>query len=169
MDPLEYLTPFLKLVREPEVSGPITGVALTALCRLLGNNVVGECTTNGRNTVLPLVHAHGMTCRRQQHHTGGGTQQCVSAQQLQQSTSRTLSSLSACTVHALVAHADCRALSSMQADQHAVPLMPSMRSWRTPPSANLKLPTQPATRWSSSTFSRCTSHHDVCHTASKPH
>lgn len=39
--PLEYLTPFLKLVREPEVSGPITGVALTALWRLLSSDFIG--------------------------------------------------------------------------------------------------------------------------------
>lgn len=42
VQPLEYLAPFLKLVREPEVSGPITGVALTALWRLLSSGVLGE-------------------------------------------------------------------------------------------------------------------------------
>jgi hypothetical protein len=42
VQPLEFLTPFLKLVREPEVSGPITGVALAALCRLLSAGAVGE-------------------------------------------------------------------------------------------------------------------------------
>jgi hypothetical protein len=40
--PLEYLEPFLKLIREPEVSGPITGVALTAIWRLLSSGVIGE-------------------------------------------------------------------------------------------------------------------------------
>jgi hypothetical protein len=42
--PLEYLSPFLKLVREPDVSGPITGVALTALWRLLSSGAVAETT-----------------------------------------------------------------------------------------------------------------------------
>jgi hypothetical protein len=42
VQPLEFLAPFLKLVREPEVSGPITGVALTALWRLLSSGVLGE-------------------------------------------------------------------------------------------------------------------------------
>ena len=42
--PLEYLSPFLKLVREPDVSGPITGVALTALWRLLSGGAVTERT-----------------------------------------------------------------------------------------------------------------------------
>lgn len=42
VQPLKYLAPFLKLVREPEVSGPITGVALTALWRLLSSGVLGE-------------------------------------------------------------------------------------------------------------------------------
>ncbi|KAF6262925.1 hypothetical protein COO60DRAFT_554928 [Scenedesmus sp. NREL 46B-D3] len=41
VQPLEFLAPFLKLVREPEVSGPITGVALTALWRLLSSGVLG--------------------------------------------------------------------------------------------------------------------------------
>ena len=38
---LEYLGPFLKLVRDEQVSGPITGVALTALWRLFSSDVIG--------------------------------------------------------------------------------------------------------------------------------
>jgi brefeldin A-resistance guanine nucleotide exchange factor 1 len=53
VQPLEFLAPFLKLVREPEVSGPITGVALTALWRLLSSGVLGE---------LPALHQ-----QQQQH------------------------------------------------------------------------------------------------------
>ncbi len=44
VQPLDYLAPFLRLVREPDVSGPITGVALTALWRMLSNGALGEST-----------------------------------------------------------------------------------------------------------------------------
>jgi hypothetical protein len=42
VQPLEFLSSFLKLVREPEVSGPITGVALTSLWRLLSGGILGK-------------------------------------------------------------------------------------------------------------------------------
>lgn len=46
MQPREFLSPFLKLVREPEVSGPITGVALTSLWRLLSSGILGKLLWN---------------------------------------------------------------------------------------------------------------------------
>ena len=40
--PLEYLAPFLEVVRSPETSGPITAVALTSIRRMLEENILGE-------------------------------------------------------------------------------------------------------------------------------
>jgi len=53
--PLEYLTPFLRLVREPEVSGPITGVALTALWRLLSSGMIGLSTVGAAEALNCIV------------------------------------------------------------------------------------------------------------------
>ena len=39
--PLEYLAPFLEVVRSPETSGPITAVALTSVRRMLEENILG--------------------------------------------------------------------------------------------------------------------------------
>jgi hypothetical protein len=39
--PLEYLGPFLEVIRSPETSGPITGVALTSVCRMLDEFTLG--------------------------------------------------------------------------------------------------------------------------------
>lgn len=43
VDPLEYLSPFLEAVRNPEVNGPITLVALTSLERILRHGLLGAC------------------------------------------------------------------------------------------------------------------------------
>ena len=43
VDPMEYLTPFIEVIRSPEISGPITGVALTAVTRFLDAYIIGEC------------------------------------------------------------------------------------------------------------------------------
>lgn len=42
VDPMEYLGPFLEVIRSPETSGPITGMALTSLCRMLDNFIMGK-------------------------------------------------------------------------------------------------------------------------------
>lgn len=42
VDPLEYLTPFMEVIRSPETSGPVTGVALTAVARFLDAYIIGE-------------------------------------------------------------------------------------------------------------------------------
>ena len=42
MEPLTYLEPFLEVIRSPETSGPITGVALTSVRRLLEDYTFGE-------------------------------------------------------------------------------------------------------------------------------
>ncbi|WIA18254.1 hypothetical protein OEZ85_009722 [Tetradesmus obliquus] len=55
VQPLEFLAPFLKLVREPEVSGPITGVALTALWRLLSSGVLGMQCKGAAEAVNAIV------------------------------------------------------------------------------------------------------------------
>lgn len=39
---MEYLTPFIEVIRSPEISGPITGVALTAVSRFLDAYIIGE-------------------------------------------------------------------------------------------------------------------------------
>ncbi|KIY95835.1 hypothetical protein MNEG_12126 [Monoraphidium neglectum] len=73
--PLEYLSPFLKLVREPDVSGPITGVALTALWRLLSSGAVAETTVGAaaaRGRVPRCSDSGGGTA-------GGGRGQGVTA------------------------------------------------------------------------------------------
>ena len=41
VDPLEYLGPFLEVIRSPETSGPITGTALTSLTRFLDQDIIG--------------------------------------------------------------------------------------------------------------------------------
>ncbi|KAK9841755.1 hypothetical protein WJX81_000904 [Elliptochloris bilobata] len=41
VDPLEYLGPFLEVIRSPETSGPITGVALSSVCRMLDEYTLG--------------------------------------------------------------------------------------------------------------------------------
>jgi len=38
---MEYLAPFLEVVRSPETSGPITAVALTSVRRMLEENILG--------------------------------------------------------------------------------------------------------------------------------
>lgn len=42
VDPMEYLTPFIEVIRSPEISGPITGAALTAVSRFLDAYIIGE-------------------------------------------------------------------------------------------------------------------------------
>lgn len=41
VEPLQYLAPFLEVIRSPETSGPITGVALTSVRRLLSRYTLG--------------------------------------------------------------------------------------------------------------------------------
>lgn len=43
VEPLEYLSPFLEVIKSPETSGPITAVALTAVNRFLERNILGAC------------------------------------------------------------------------------------------------------------------------------
>ncbi|KAF8061912.1 hypothetical protein HT031_004172 [Scenedesmus sp. PABB004] len=57
VQPLEFLAPFLKLVREPEVSGPITGVALTALWRLLSSGVLDVRAVGAAEAVNAIVQS----------------------------------------------------------------------------------------------------------------
>lgn len=38
---MEYLTPFMEVIRSPETSGPVTGVALTAVARFLDAYIIG--------------------------------------------------------------------------------------------------------------------------------
>ncbi|KAK9828895.1 hypothetical protein WJX72_002652 [[Myrmecia] bisecta] len=42
VDPLEYLQPFLEVIRSRETSGPITGIALTSVGRMLDQYIIGE-------------------------------------------------------------------------------------------------------------------------------
>ncbi len=42
VDPMDYLTPFMEVIRSPETSGPITGVALTAVARFLDTYIIGN-------------------------------------------------------------------------------------------------------------------------------
>ena len=39
---MDYLTPFMEVIRSPETSGPITGVALTAVSRFLDTYIIGN-------------------------------------------------------------------------------------------------------------------------------
>lgn len=57
VDPLEYLAPFLDAVKSQEVSGPITGVALASLWKLLTSNVISPSTINGAEAVKRIVSA----------------------------------------------------------------------------------------------------------------
>lgn len=42
VDPLDYLNPFMEVIRSPETSGPVTGVALTAVARFLDAYIIGH-------------------------------------------------------------------------------------------------------------------------------
>ncbi len=52
VEPLTYLEPFLDVIRSPETSGPITGVALTSVKRLLDNYSFGEAPHYGQAQIL---------------------------------------------------------------------------------------------------------------------
>ena len=41
VEPLKYLGPFLEVIKSPDTSGPITGVALTSVCRMLDQYGIG--------------------------------------------------------------------------------------------------------------------------------
>lgn len=55
---MEYLTPFIEVIRSPEISGPITGVALTAVSRFLDAYIIGEL----QDCVLGLSSAADLCC-----------------------------------------------------------------------------------------------------------
>lgn len=42
VEPLEYLTPFLDVIKSPETSGNVTDVALTAVYKILQGNLLGK-------------------------------------------------------------------------------------------------------------------------------
>lgn len=42
VEPLDYLTPFLQVIKSPETSGPITGIALTSVHKFLTENIIGK-------------------------------------------------------------------------------------------------------------------------------
>lgn len=41
VDPDQYLAPFLEVIRSAEVSGPVTGVALAGLYKIITADVIG--------------------------------------------------------------------------------------------------------------------------------
>ncbi len=41
VEPLEYLSPFLEVIKSPETSGPITAVALTSVNKFLERDILG--------------------------------------------------------------------------------------------------------------------------------
>ena len=47
MPPLEYLSPFLDVIKSPETSGPITAVALTSMHRFLERDTLGAAAAGG--------------------------------------------------------------------------------------------------------------------------
>eukprot|EP00983_Pelagomonas_calceolata_P096485 1158132-Pelagomonas_calceolata.AAC.2 len=60
VDPMLYLTPFLSLIKASDVSGPITGAAAVALQRILGSNLISECTL-----MSSALHLHRLqSCAR---------------------------------------------------------------------------------------------------------
>lgn len=63
VDPMEYLTPFIEIIRSPEISGPITGVALTAISRFLDAYIIGDyqqCTASLCTLLLISAVTHAM-------------------------------------------------------------------------------------------------------------
>jgi hypothetical protein len=42
VEPLEYLAPFLQVIKTPETSGTVTDVALSAALKFLGSRLLGE-------------------------------------------------------------------------------------------------------------------------------
>lgn len=52
IEPLAYLGAFLEVIRSPETSGPITGVALTSIRRLLERQLFGDYL----NTLEDMLH-----------------------------------------------------------------------------------------------------------------
>lgn len=63
MEPLEYLAPFLEVIKSPETSGPITAVALTAVNRFLERDILGEGGPGG-GAVPPGLAAHVRMAQR---------------------------------------------------------------------------------------------------------
>lgn len=42
VEPLEYLNPFLQVIKSPETSGTVTDVALMAVLKILQSNMLGK-------------------------------------------------------------------------------------------------------------------------------
>lgn len=42
VDPLEYLSPFLEVIRSAETSGPITAIALSSVNKIISHDLIGE-------------------------------------------------------------------------------------------------------------------------------
>lgn len=62
VDPLEYLNPFLEVIKSPETSGPITGTALTAIYKFLTRDIIGELQNSWTACPAHDVHAPPETC-----------------------------------------------------------------------------------------------------------
>ncbi|KAK9918480.1 hypothetical protein WJX75_004379 [Coccomyxa subellipsoidea] len=57
IEPLRYLGPFLEVIRSPETSGPITGVALTSVRRLLDQYLFGEAASGVEEAMRATAEA----------------------------------------------------------------------------------------------------------------
>ncbi|CAL8465729.1 g5265 [Coccomyxa elongata] len=57
IEPLTYLGPFLEVIRSPETSGPITGVALTSVRRLLNQYLFGEAASGVKAAMQATAEA----------------------------------------------------------------------------------------------------------------
>lgn len=57
VEPLEYLEPFLEVIRSPEVSGPVTGVALAGLNRMLSKYIFGDSDKGAAEAMQAIADA----------------------------------------------------------------------------------------------------------------
>ncbi|EIE18029.1 Sec7-domain-containing protein, partial [Coccomyxa subellipsoidea C-169] len=57
IEPLTYLGPFLEVIRSPETSGPITGVALTSVRRLLDQYLFGKAASGVEEAMRATAEA----------------------------------------------------------------------------------------------------------------
>ncbi len=69
---MEYLAPFLEVIRSPETSGPITGTALTSLTRFLSQDIIGvPSSCRGLGRPFQLAHSESIALQGRRHSSKG--------------------------------------------------------------------------------------------------
>lgn len=55
MSPIEFLGPFLEVIRSEDTTGPITGLALTSVNKFLSYGLIGEYCAYSKTPLRPLA------------------------------------------------------------------------------------------------------------------